>query len=82
MNCERCQVNEAEYLVYTDTMNIKVCIFCAITAKEIGLKAEIFTRLRTNHQQILRAFEQKTADILDGDLSWPVFPNPPPKITT
>ncbi len=41
MNCQRCKANEAEYLVYTDTINLKMCIFCAITAKEIGLKSSL-----------------------------------------
>ena len=52
MNCQRCQANEAEYLVYTDTINFKVCIFCALTAKEIGITPEVLHGLRTDHQQI------------------------------
>ena len=50
MNCQRCKANEAEYLVYTDTIHLKVCIFCAITAKEIGITPEVLHDLRTDHQ--------------------------------
>ena len=50
MNCQICQANEAEYLVYTDTINLKLCIFCAIIAKEIGIRLEVFHRLRTDYR--------------------------------
>ncbi len=50
MNCQRCKENEAEYLVITDTINLKVCIFCAITAKEIGITPEVLHGLRPDHQ--------------------------------
>ncbi len=50
MNCQRCKANEAEYLVYTDTINLKVCIFCAITAKEIGITPEVLHDLQPDHQ--------------------------------
>jgi len=50
MNCQRCKAYEAEYLVYTDTINLKVCIFCAITAREIGITPEVLHDLRPDHQ--------------------------------
>ncbi len=50
MNCQRCKANEAEYLVYTDAINLKVCIFCAITAKEIGITPEVLHGLQPDHQ--------------------------------
>jgi hypothetical protein len=50
MNCQRCKANEAEYLVYTDTINLKVCIFCAITAKEVGITPEVLHGLQPDHQ--------------------------------
>ena len=45
MNCHRCQAGEAEYFVYTDTIKFKVCIYCAVTAKEIGLTAEVLPNI-------------------------------------
>ncbi len=69
MNCKRCQVNEAEYLVYTDTINLEVCTSCAVKALDRLIASELYPRLRTNHQQILRGRLNKTADIMDGDLS-------------
>jgi len=50
MNCQRCRAYEARYQVYTETINLKVCIFCAITAKEIGITSEVLHGLRTDHQ--------------------------------
>ncbi len=50
MNCERCSADEVRFRVYSDIINLKVCVFCAITAKETGLTVEAFPRLRTNHQ--------------------------------
>jgi hypothetical protein len=50
MNRQRCKANEAKYPVYTDTINLKVCIFCAITAKEIGITPEVLHSLQTDHQ--------------------------------
>ena len=44
MNCHRFQADEAEYFVYTDTIKFKVCIYCAVTAKEIGLTAEVLPK--------------------------------------
>jgi len=45
MNCHRCQAVEAEYFVYTDTIKYKVCIYCAVIAKEIGLTAEVLPNI-------------------------------------
>ncbi len=59
MNCQRYQVNEAEYLVYTDTINLKVYISCAIIAVELEIAVEDLPRLRTN---------DRPGDLLDGDL--------------
>ena len=73
MKCQRCQVNEAEYLVYTETINLEVCTSCAVKALDRLIASELYPRLRTIHQQILRAFEQNN-DILDGDLSQSTLP--------
>ena len=58
MNCQRCQADEARFRVYTDIMNVKVCISCVIQALELGIAVEALPRLRTDHQQILMEFEQ------------------------
>lgn len=59
MNCQRCLRNEARYRVYTDMMNLKVCMSCAIQALELGIAVEVIPRLGTGHQQILMVFEQE-----------------------
>jgi protein-arginine kinase activator protein McsA len=59
MNCQRCQVNEAEYLVYTDTINLKVCISCAIIAVELEIAVDTIPKLRSIHLP---------GNVLDGDL--------------
>ncbi len=60
MNCQRCQENEARYQVYTETINLEVCTSCAKKALDILIASELYPRLQTNHQQILRAFEQNS----------------------
>lgn len=44
MNCHRCQAVEAEYFVYTG-IKFKVCIYCAVIAKEIGLMVEVLPNI-------------------------------------
>lgn len=42
MNCERCfSREEALYRVYTDAMDMKVCLSCAEEAREVGIKVEL-----------------------------------------
>ena len=59
MKCQRCPANEARYRVYTNMMNLKVCMSCAIQALELGIAVEVLPRLRTDHQQTLMVFEQE-----------------------
>ncbi len=58
MKCQRCQRSEARYRVYTDILNLKVCMSCVIEALELGIAVEVLPRLRTDQQQILIALEQ------------------------
>jgi hypothetical protein len=44
MNCKRCLTADAQYRVRTD-MNLEVCIYCAITAQEIGLEIEVLPKI-------------------------------------
>ena len=50
MNCQRRKANEARYRVYTDVINLMVCVSCAIKARELGIGVEVLPRLRTDHQ--------------------------------
>ena len=38
MKCQRCQRSEARYRVYTDILNLKVCMSCVIEALEWELR--------------------------------------------
>jgi hypothetical protein len=58
MNCKRCLTADAQYRVRTD-ISLEVCIYCAITAQEIGLEIEVLPRLQTENQQILMEFEKE-----------------------
>ena len=40
MNCQRCLTVKAQYRVYSDIMNLKVCASCAISALELGILVE------------------------------------------
>jgi hypothetical protein len=59
MNCERCSADEVRFRVYSDIINLIVCISCAIIAIELGIAVEVLPRLRTDHQP---------SDVLNGDL--------------
>ncbi len=58
MKCQRCQRSEARCRVYTDILNLKVCMSCVIEALELGIAVEVFPRLQTDQQQILMALDQ------------------------
>ncbi len=58
MICQRCKADESRYRVYTDEMNLEVCISCAIEARRREIAVEVLPRLRTDHQQSLLEFEQ------------------------
>jgi len=50
MKCQRCQANEARHHVYTDLMNVNVCVSCAMEALKLGIAVKIHPKLRTDHQ--------------------------------
>lgn len=58
MKCQRCQRSEARYRVYTDILNLKVCMSCVIEALELGIAVEVLSRLQTDRQQIFMELEQ------------------------
>ncbi len=58
MKCQRCQRSEPRYRVYTNILNLKVCMSCVIEALELGIAVEVLPRLRNDQQQILMALEQ------------------------
>ncbi len=50
MICQRCKADESRYRVYTDELNLEVCISCAIEARRREIAVEVLPRLRTDHQ--------------------------------
>ena len=42
MKCQRCfRGEEAKYRVYTDIIDMKVCVACAEEARELGIAVEV-----------------------------------------
>jgi protein-arginine kinase activator protein McsA len=41
MKCQRCFTNEANYRVYSDILDLKVCVPCAKEAGRLGISAEV-----------------------------------------
>ncbi len=37
MKCQRCKADEARFRVYTEAMDTKVCISCALVALQLGI---------------------------------------------
>jgi len=59
MNCQRCKIDEAQYCVFTNIINIPVCTSCAWIALESGLAVDTLSKLRSIHLP---------GNVLDGDL--------------
>jgi protein-arginine kinase activator protein McsA len=41
MKCQRCLRNEARYRVYTDVIDMKVCVACAEEARGLRIPVEV-----------------------------------------
>jgi len=52
MNCERClRAERAEYRVYSDIVDLKVCAACASEAWWLGLSVEVLDDWPTHEQR-------------------------------
>jgi len=50
MKCERCSVEDVQFRVYSDIINLAVCTSCAIKARILGLEVKTLSTMRTDHQ--------------------------------
>jgi hypothetical protein len=46
VKCQRCYRDEAKYRVYTDIMDLKVCVACAEEAGGLGIPVEVLQSQR------------------------------------
>jgi len=45
MKCQRCQTEDAQFHVFTDVIDIDVCLLCAEVARQLKIDTEDLSRI-------------------------------------